>query len=237
MKSPWDAITELAFDHSKQAKENLRANFKFSDSFMTWIVGFSIAGISLIVGNVGKLDATFHHSSLKFAVVLLTISVISGVLYRWFYYLFQIQHQLIEYKIYGAFMKEEFQAMEPDDLTETRDIKDVLWSLKNDYDEDLSSELERYASVDDVNKAAILKSLIEHYHNVGNQVQKEYESTIEYVKNTYKEAYGLSVKQTDKIFKPSKCRLFKIYRWIVAITYFISCFSFIAVLLMLGFKF
>ena len=90
---------------------------------------------------------------------------------------------------------------DPDDLTNETDIKEVVRRLKIDFDEDVSFVLEDYAKVNDAGKLFLLNDLKAHYKRVGESVKAEYEFAMNYVKKTYKEAFGLSDKRIDKLFK------------------------------------
>jgi hypothetical protein len=91
MKRPYEFVIENFFENLDKVKENQRYNFNSSERFMIWIVGFSIGGLSIIVTNITQFSQSFNHSIIQVILVLLSISIISGILYRWFFYLFQIQ--------------------------------------------------------------------------------------------------------------------------------------------------
>jgi len=95
MKGPFETVTETFFENLDRLKENQRYNFSNSEKFMIWIVGFSIGGLFIIVSNLTQFNQSFSHNILKTILILLSISIISGIVYRWAFYLFQIQYPFV----------------------------------------------------------------------------------------------------------------------------------------------
>ncbi len=237
MKSPFDSIKEIFFENLDSLKENQRYNFENSEKFMLWIVGFSIGGLSIIVTNLTAFNQTFQHSIVKAVLILLAISIISGIIYRMAFYFFQIQYQSIEFYLKGAFSNKEMMSMEATDLTEEHDIKEVLRRLKNDFDEDASFILDDYAKLTDDGKLFILNDLKTHYKRVGDSVKREYDFSINYVKSIYKDAFGFSDKKIEKLFKSKTAIKLKIFGRITTVAFFVSLLTFISVLIILCLNF
>jgi len=237
MKRPFETVTETFFENLDKLKENQRYNFNNSEKFMIWIVGFSIGGLSIIATNLTQFNQSFSHCIVKTILILLSTSIISGISYRWTFYLFQIQYQNIEFHLQGAFSNKEIMETDPDDLTNETDIKEVVRRLKIDFDEDVSFVLEDYSQVNDAGKLFLLNDLKAHYKKVGESVKAEFEFAMKYVKKTYKEAFGYSDKKIDKLFNSNTAKKLKIYGWTTAIAFFISCLSFIAVIIILCIEF
>lgn len=237
MKGPFETVTEIFFENLDKVKENQRYNFNNSEKLMIWIVGFSIGGLSIIVTNLTQFNQSFSHCTIKTVLILLSISIVSGILYRWSFYLFQIQYQNVEFYLQGAFSNKEIMEINPDDLTDETDIKEVVRRLKIDFDEDASFVLNDYLKVNDAGKLFLLNDLKAHYKKVGDSVKAEYDLAIKYVKQTFKEAFGLSDKKTDKLFKPKTAKKLKFYGWSTAIAFIVSCLSFISVVIILCINF
>lgn len=126
---------------------------------------------------------------------------------------------------------------DPDDLTNETDIKEVVRRLKIDFDEDVSFVLEDYSKVNEDGKLFLLNDLKSHYKKVGESVKAEFEFAMKYVKTTYKEAFGLSDKKIDKLFNSNTAKKLKVYGRTTAIAFFISCLTFISVVVILCIKF
>jgi hypothetical protein len=237
MKRPFETVTETFFENLDKLKENQRYNFNNSEKFMIWIVGFSMGGLSIILTNLTQFNQSFSHCIIKTVLSLLSVSIISGIIYRWTFYLFQMEYQNVEFYLQGAFSNKEIMEIDHDDLTEETDIKEVVRRLKIDFDEDASYVLDDYLKVNDTGKLFLLNDLKAHYKKVGDNVKAEYDFAIKYVKNTYKEAFGLSDKRIDKLFNSNTAKRLKFYGWTTAIAFFISCLTFIAVIIILCLNF
>jgi hypothetical protein len=233
MQRPFEAVREYFFENLDKLKENQRYNFSNSDKYMVWVVGFSIGGLSIIVTNLTQFNQTFSHSTIKIILVLLAISIISGILYRWAFYLWQIQYQNIEFYLQGAFSDKQIMETDPDDLTEETDIKEIVRRIKTDFGEDVSHVLPIYEQVNDKEKLFLLNDLKNHYKRTGEWTKREFEFAMNYVKDVYKTAFGLSQKQIDVLFNLDTSKKLKFYGWAVTIMFILSCLSFIAVVIIL----
>ena len=237
MKRPFETVTETFFENLDKLKENQKYNFEHSEKFMLWIVGFSIGGVSLIVTNLTQFNQTFTHDIVKAILILLSISIISGIIYRWTFYLFQIQYQSIEFYLQGAFSNKEMMDMDPDDLTNETDIKEVLRRLKSDFGEDAYFILEDYNNITQEGKEYLLSDIKNHYKKVGEGVKKEYEFSMAYVKGIFKEAFGLSDKRINKLFNSNTSKKLKLFGRLTAFAFIISCLTFISVIIILCVKY
>ena len=237
MKRPFDIVRQMFLKNLARTRENSKFNFEQSDKFMVWIVGFSIGGLSLIATNLTQFSEAFNHNTIKAILILLAISIITGIVYRWFFFLYQVQYQTTEFYFEGAFSEEEFMEIEPNDLSNETDIKEVVRRLKDDYGEDLSYILEIYEAVDKERQNFLLEDLKKHYNKVGLWAKKEYEFAMDYAKDTYQKAFGLSHKRIDKLFNSNTPFKLKLYGWITSISFFISCATFIAVIIILCSKY
>lgn len=233
MKRPFDTVKETFFENLDRLRENQKYNFSNSEKYMIWIVGFSIGGLSIIVTNLTSFHQIFPHCVIKTVLILLTTSIIAGIIYRWAFYVYQIQYQSIEFYLQGAFSDKEIMEIEPDDLTNEADIKEVIRRIKTDFGEDTSHVLEIFNNVDQVHKDFLLKDLKAHYKRMGEWAKKDFEFAMQYVKDTYKTAFGLSDKRIEKLFKSSSAKKLKLWGWAVVFAFLISCLTFIAVLVIL----
>jgi len=233
MKRPFDTIRDIFFENLEKSKENQRYNFSNSEKFMVWIVGFSIAGLSIIVTNLSEFNQTFSYCVIKTILILLSLSIISGIIYRWAFYFYQIHYQSIEFYLRGAFSNPDIMETDPADLTNEKDIKEVARRLKSDFGEDVSFVLETYEKSNDKGREFLLNDLKEHYKKVGEWAKMDFEAAIAYVKDTYRSAFGLSNKRIDSLFKANTSNSLKTFGWITTVAFLISCISFISVIIIL----
>ena len=233
MKRPYEAIKEMFFENLTQLRENQKYNFSNSEKFMIWLVGFSIGGLSLIVTHLTEFNELYSRNIIKTVLVLLTISIVSGIVYRWAFYLFQIQYQGIEFYLKGAFSNQEIMDIDADDLEEEQDIKEVVRRMKVDFGEDVSHVIEIFNQVDSNAKLFLLQDLKSYHKRTAAWAKADYDLAIGYVKDTYKNAFGISDKKIEKMFSSTSRYLLKFWGSVVTIAFFISCLSFIAVIVLL----
>jgi hypothetical protein len=200
---------------------------------MVWIVGFSIGGLTIILTNLTSFSQMFSHGILKLVLVLLSASIISGIVYRWAFYLYQVQYQNIEFYLQSAFSDKEIMETDPDDLSKETDIKEIVWRLKVDFGEDLSHVLEIYEKIDANHKLLLIEDLKRHYRRTGEWAKKDYEGAIKYAKDTFRKAFGASEKKVDRLFNSNSASALKFWGRIVTIAFLISCLTFIIVLILL----
>lgn len=233
MKRPFDTLTETFFENLDRLRENQKYNFSNSEKYMIWIVGFSVGGLAIIVTNITSFNQLFSHCAVKSVLILLTTSIIAGIVYRWAFYMYQIQYQSIEFYLQGAFSAKEMMEIEPDDLSNEPDINEVIRRIKIDFGEDTSYVLEPYYQGDQSVKDYLLKDLINHYKKTGEWSKKDFEFAMEYIKDTFQKAFGLSDKKIEMLFKSNSAKKLKLWGRIVVISFLISCLTFIAVLVLL----
>ena len=237
MKRPFISVTEIFFENLDKLRENQRYNFERSEKFMLWIVGFSIGGVSIIVTNLTQFGQTFNHDFVKVILILFSTSIISGIIYRWAFFIFQVQYQSIEFYLQGAFSNKEMMDIDPEDMTNETDIKEVLRRLKDDFDEDAYFILEDYNKLPQEGKDFLLNDIKNHYKKVGESVKKEYEFSMNYVKSTFKQAFGLSEKKLNKLFNRNASKKLKLFGWLTAITFIINCLAFTSVIIIMCIKY
>ena len=233
MKRPYDTIQEIFFENLDKVKENQRYNFDHSDKYMIWIVGFSITGLSIIISSLTQFNQAFDHSIIRIILFLLATSIISGIIYRLAFYLWQIQYQAIEFYLQGAFSDKQIMETDPDDLTNEKDIKEIVRRISNDFGEDLTHVLPLYDQSPDDMKEFILNDLKNHYKKTGELAKRDFELGMNYVKSIYKDAFGFSEKRIGKLFRPHTPSKLKIFGWASTISFLLCCLSFISVIVIL----
>ncbi len=237
MKRPFEFVMDTFFEGLANQKENQRLNFNNSEKFMVWIVGFSIGGLSITVTNLAQFSSSFDHFTIKTILILLSTSIISGILYRWFFYIYQTEYQKIEFYLQGVFSRQQIMEVNPDDISNENDIKEVIRRLKVDYDDDVSHVLDEYAKLNEDGKRIVLNDLKARYKIIALGAKKEFEIAMNYAKDTFKEALGFSDKAADKMFQPSSSKKFRTFGALTSIAFIISCLSFIAVVIILCIKY
>jgi hypothetical protein len=233
MKRPFDSIRELVFENLEQFKENSRFVFEQADKLIVWIVGFAIGGLSLIVSNYTELDKNFSYNLIRIILTLLTISIISGILFRIAFFFSAIYERHIESYIHAAYSNKEFMEIAPNDLSEETNINEVIRRIRVDFGEDTTNVLEHYDKADNNEKLILLESLKAHYKKIGEWAKKDFEFAVEYSKDTLKKAYGYSDKKINEIFNDNSSSKLKFWNFMYQWSFLISCLCFITVIIIL----
>ncbi len=85
---PFDQFREIFRTSNNDSKELLKYVFEKSDNISLWIIGLSIGGISIFANNIADIQKAISQSYLRPILLLLTISVTSGIIYRGLYLYF-----------------------------------------------------------------------------------------------------------------------------------------------------
>jgi hypothetical protein len=84
---PYNLFRKYFASQIKNDRTNIEFFFNYTDKFIIWLIGFSIAGISLIVSDYDALRVKFSFN-LKMIILFLRLSIILGVAYRVLVYLY-----------------------------------------------------------------------------------------------------------------------------------------------------
>jgi hypothetical protein len=236
MERPFDTILRQAYNSLEKTEKNFIFNFNQNDKILVWIVGFSITGITLIVSKITDLNKTYDNGVLKTALLLLIITVISGIVYRIFALLFLTKYQNKMFYLDGAFSKEKTMPTETSDLQDINDIHQIYQKIKSDFDFDYSDIIQLYNNAENTqSKNYYLEYLKSEYIRIGEWAKNEHEYGISYLKSVFKDTFGLSDKAIEEKFQANNDTAFlKIYSWICAISFWTCFICFLSVLILLA---
>ena len=85
IERPFNQIRDTFKKANINNKELVTYVFEKSDSISLWIIGLSISGISIFASDIGNIKHAFKPGSLSVLMVLLAVSVASGIIYRILY--------------------------------------------------------------------------------------------------------------------------------------------------------
>ena len=107
MERPFDTRLRQTYGTLEKIKENFIFNFNQNDKILVWIVGFSVTAITLIVSNIADLSKNYSVCVLKTVLILLTASIVCGIIHRFSALIFLTKYQSIMFFLEGAFSKEK----------------------------------------------------------------------------------------------------------------------------------
>lgn len=233
MDRPFVAVKAMVSGIIQQHKENAIRLLNQIESLLTWIVGFSIGGISLIVTDISEFSEAFSRPLIKCVLTLLVLSIVTGILFRIACYFIQVYNDQIQVYIETAFSDKEFMEIDAEDISNETDIKEVLRRLKIDFGEDLSGVLIHYEAVPEEGKILILEDVKKHYKKTADWAKKDYELAISHVNDTLQKAYGYTSYQLSAIMKDETANKWQFWIKTAFCSFIASCITFIAVIILL----
>jgi len=224
MLTPLQYVRKMQKDRRERTKKNLDSFYDYTDSLITWIIGFCITALSLIVANYAKILEDLNGSP-KPIVILLLASTLLGLAYRMLAYsLLMLDRNLDDY-LWGLYGDEEMVPIIPDDDVDAWKIDRVVKRLKDDFD-----IVATYNSDEKMQETERVR-LIAHYKDWCEYYRKEYEiaitEVVEVQEVIYKTPQAVSRRQMHReMRKPSMG--YNARRWMRLVTwsYWLTVLSF-----------
>jgi hypothetical protein len=232
MKRPFESVREAILEVVQNHKTHSKQLIDQVDGLMLWIVGFSISGLSLIVSDLAKFNDSFTHTHLKWVLILLSLSIISGIVFRIGCYFIQMYNHQINIFIENAFSDKEFMQIDSEDISKEENVNEVLRRLMVDFGESAEGILNAYSSLDTTNPTlneALLNDLKNHYRRIGDWARKDYEIAIGFAKDTMQKAYGYSAEQVNTLMNEDTAAKWGLWVKISYLSFLLSCSAFVSV--------
>jgi len=235
IKTPFDQLRETVRKVNSEGKELFKYVFEKSDSISLWIIGLSLGGVAIFANNIGNIQKTISLPYLKQILLLLTISVTSGIIYRTLYlYLYVIIDQ-INRNIDIAFSKEKTMDTESL-LTGKETFLELVDVLNKGFEEDLTYLIPVFNTIDEKARKILYQSVVDHYLANVNFAATNTGYAMDFFVETYAEAYGMTKEQFEKKVKNFnsgsryKCTLTFaiIFYFIYNLTFFAALFTFVS---------
>ena len=239
MERPFDTILRNAYGTLEKIEKNFIFNFNQNDKILVWIVGFAITALTLIVSKIVDLSKTYESGTLKTALLLSIITVISGIIYRLSALIFLTKYQGKMFFLKGAFSKEKSMPTEVSDLNEINNIHEINQKIKSDFDFDYSDIIDLYNNAESKeSKEYYIKYLKSEYSRIGQWAKNEYEYGIKYLKSVFKNAFGMSDKSVERRFKArNDITYLKTFGWLCTISITTCLICFMSVLIILAYNY
>ncbi len=237
MERPFDTRLRQTYDSLEKSKENFIFNFNQNDKILVWIVGFCVTAISLIISNVAKISDSYSACILKAVLILLAISIISGIIYRFSALLFLTRYQNAMFFLKGAFSQEDIMSDSARELKNPNDIHEIYQNIKMDFGHDYADIINLYnQSQTEETKNYYIEYLKSEYTRLAEWSANEYKYANNYIKGVFKNAFGFTEKKINKIFSKNNNSFYlKLWTRICQISISICLISFVSVILILVF--
>ncbi len=226
---PFDQYRKIFKSQNNQSKELLKYVFEKSDGISLWIIGLSVGGITLFANNVANIQKTISSNYLKPILLLLAISVTSGIVYRVLFLYFFILLKKIQTQIDISFSNESF--MDTESLLNGNETFEELIKAVKDNCGDLSYLLNIYNTVDENVRSTLYNSVTSHYLETVEFAKKDTDLVLEFIADTYSKFTGYSKKKYLKEFNRNNVgKQYKLAQYSTAIFYFIYILTFFTAL-------
>jgi len=231
MKRPSESIKEMFLDILEKDNESNLMVFQNLDKLMTWLVGFAIAGFSLLLTKVSDDIDFLTKRYIYIVLLLLAISTISGILFRLAFYLYQSEYRKVVLFLNLKFKEREF-------MNVTNNIESVksVSELKKIFEEDFGEDITPYIEIENLTKSTEeikLERLKIYYNETKKWASDDYNHAMEYVVESFAEGLGLNERQ-KKNFREDKFipKKYKFYMNLYIILLVVGILSFISALLL-----
>lgn len=174
--------------------------YKQSDSFITWIIGFAVAGLALIASKMDSTDVTFKDIK-NTLTILLGASILFGVAFRYFFYSVMVYHKRLENYFAGALADIDVMPIEADEDTDNCSFDELIFRLKVDFDETIPYKY----PLSDEEKESEQPALVRYYKNMCAHSRKQFDLAIDRWAVIHSTAYRTSKQRIiDTIYKNIK---------------------------------
>jgi hypothetical protein len=238
MQRPLDFILQTVKKSVDSAAENEKSNFETLEKLYSWVIGFSLAAFAFIVSKISDLQSIYGHGTLKAILILLCVSILVGIIHRFAFVIWRTYLQILNRNFQMMFAdQEDIVEIDAQDVSQQNDIKEVIRLFHENFGQDLSYLLPIYETADEGKKILLLNDVKKHYQHVHEWAKRDYQNAIELVKDYYKEAYGASDKEADKILNADVKGRTKVAKTIFIIALYLSFISFLTSITILVIKF
>ena len=231
MERPFDTRLRQTYGTLEKTKANFVFNFQQNDKILV-----AVTAISLIISNITAINQIYSDCILKAILILLSTSIVCGIIYRFSALLFLIKFQNVMFFLEGAFSKEKSMPTQTRELKNPNDIHEIYQNIIVDFDHNYYDVVNLYNQAQtDQSKKFYVDYLKNEYERLADWSTKEYLTADKYVKNVFQTAFGFSDKKIERIFsKNNDTSKLKLWSWICGISIAICLICFVVVLIILA---
>lgn len=227
-QSPFYVIKQLATQELERRKKLIEFVYSQSDAFATWIIGFAIGAVSLIISNIDKLEKNFSGLT-KPIVLLLTLTICFGLLFRYCNNIVIVLHKKLEDYFAGVFGDFDMTPIEPDINIDNLSFDEILFNLKIDFDVEIPYK--PTSSIPEDLKEQERLQLIKYYKQLCRHSRKQFDLIIDHLAEVNEHAYKIKknrfIEAVEKGLKKPKVGFrLKLWSWIISIFYLLFILSF-----------
>lgn len=226
MQRPSVLFQSIFSKHASQSREIHKYGFEKIDSLSLWIIGLSIGTIYAIVTNFKELTFLLSCVEIKYILLLLFISVVSGIFCRFTYIYYYVLVDTAFRQIEILLSDLEMADTEPN-LTGTETFEELVELISQFYDRNYL--LSEYNNSSIPEKTDMYNNLILQYKTETVKAKEELHDTLSIIENAYKISLGEKLYLINPKPKQNEKNVFKIklFRLLFYILFFIFISTFL----------
>ena len=155
-----------------------------SDSLITWLIGFSVTGMLLIVGNLNKIN---ERKLIVAIIICLYICIVLGLIFRYVSYLMTVFQKSLDDYFYGLFSEKLMTPIFLEEDISGLDFDGIIELLKDDFDEVINYKHELTPEL----KTLETPRLKQHYLHLVEHSRKIFDAGIDYIADIDQTAYKI----------------------------------------------
>jgi hypothetical protein len=195
-----------------------------------WLLSINIALLTLVFSKVQELQTKYTLNSIKFFMLLLILSILSGLIYRLSSFV-SIRY-LFNSKLYIDIVFSEKLDIPVSNLKEVEESSNIYFIISEI--KSIGGKFENEDKTIDIyekNKDKILISLKDFYKELDNRNQNVAEKALNFILETYRKSIGLNEKDYEKIklgIKENNKYFILNDKYVFPLSFIMSCIFFIS---------
>lgn len=213
LRNPSDFIIESFRRNIEVQTKAVQFAFQQADKILTWLIGFSITILTLILSKFSSINSTYPNLLVKAVLYLLVFSIVSGITYRILSFFSNMEMIALEGYFNCAFSNEKCMNINAVPIEDDMDYHELILKLKNDFGIDYSEENLIYSQLEEEKQTVIRNNLRTHYNSMLAFAKKNYNDGMAFIEDTYRKADFIPKKHVDAMFSENKSKLINRYRF------------------------
>lgn len=235
MKKPFEAILDMARLSAKQHHLLHVESSKSQRTFVTWLVGFSFASLSLMLSHKEMLVVEISLFGFKSAFIGMVISIVSGLIHVYLLgHLFVLSHRAT-WLLESKFSNENVIDFSGPEIDNSLSLNQILRRFREDFDTDYSEIQETYYRLGETERQKMIDDLVLNYKESMEWGENNKNRGIDFIKKAYSEVFKFSESKMEELFnnEVNYSRMRTIQYW-SAFTFNIHLCAFILTLVLVG---
>lgn len=223
MKTPFESTVHSFQEHFKGATENIKNFYEKLDSFIVWIIGFSISAMGFILLEYKSIKDFFGSGDLKILISFFGASILFGIIYRLLSF-FELRFVLVRMSALDVLLNipNNLMIINNDTTIPNDDISILLARINSEFGIDIERMKSDYLNSAD--QEATYNRIYDFYINQNAWARQNQKSGYKFVRKMFRNSFGITNRMTIRFFKKTPKRIWLnifMFSWI---KYFTVCF-------------